>query len=256
MDCVKKRECQEERLEITRDSLFAGALCCQQYREGYRFSIDAVLLAHYSLSVCSQGKVLDLCCGSGIVGLIMAYRSAQLSVTGVELQNKLADLARVNSLENGMANRFEVIQGDLRCINQFLAPESMQVVVCNPPYGKMETGRLSRLAEAAIARHEMQADMQDCVRAASFAVQNRGRVVFVYPAVRLPSLLIELSHHRLITKKIQPIYSYPDSSEAKLVLVESMKNGGDHCVLLPPLYIYQYKKGPYSQEVLNMYDPS
>ncbi len=239
--------------DITSDSLFDGKLICHQYKDGYRFSIDAVLLAHYAQSACTGDTVLDLCCGCGIIGLILAYRCENISVIGLELQPNLVGLARTNSLENGFEDRFTVIRGDVKTISYTLKPESVQTVVCNPPYGKQKSGRISHSREAAIARHEIHADLQDCVKAASYAVQNRGRVFFIYPSTRLPVLIQALYSSRLVPKKIQPVYSYPESLHAKLVIVESVKNGGEECTLSVPVYIYQYKNGPYSPEVAVMY---
>ncbi|WP_051308952.1 tRNA1(Val) (adenine(37)-N6)-methyltransferase [Desulfogranum japonicum] len=239
--------------KTTCDSLFNGDLLCHQHTDGYRFSIDAVLLGHYVTTTYCKGRILDLCCGCGIIGLILAYRCTDVSITGMELQVKLAGLALKNSVDNGLNDRVTIIQGDLKNISGYLDPESIQAVVCNPPYGKQQAGRINYSSEAAIARHEISATLEDCVQAASFAVQNRGRVMFIYPSSQLPFLIQVLYSKKLVPKQIQPIYSYPEASEAKLVIVDCVKNGGEQCALLPPLYIYCCKNGPYSPEVAAMY---
>ena len=95
--------------------------------------------------------------------------------------------------------------------------------------------------------------INDFVRAAAFCVKNRGRVVFVYPARRCTALLTALQGNRLTLKRLQPVYSYPEAAGATLICVEAMKNGGEHCEILAPLYIYERKNGSYSADMLAMY---
>lgn len=197
--------------------------------------------------------MLDLGCGCGVIGLVLAYRHPSISGCGLELQEELAAVAGDNIARNGFADRLGVIQGDVCAIKDLLAPESFDVVVCNPPYRKRATGRISQGNQAACARHEVNAGVEDFVRAAAFCVKNRGRVVFVYPARRFSKLLFVMQQHRLMPKRLLPVHSYPGQAEAKLVLIESMKNGGEQNELLAPLYIYERKNGGYSPAMLAMY---
>jgi len=238
---------------LTDDSLFQGGLICRQSRDGYRFSVDAVLAAHFAAPK-AEARVLDLGCGCGIIGLILARRYPQASVCGLEIQEQLAALAEDNGRANGFAGRYCVVRGDVRAIAALLPPESVDLVVCNPPYRKKDSGRINQDDQAACARHELTATVDDFVRASAFCVRNRGRVVFVYPAVRSNTLLSALQHHRLTPKRLQPIYSYPGTDNARLVLIEAMKNGGEQCAILAPFYIYERKNGDYAPAMLTLYE--
>ncbi|MGD9950804.1 MAG: tRNA1(Val) (adenine(37)-N6)-methyltransferase [Desulfobulbus sp.] len=237
---------------MTRDTLFAGELICNQPVKGYRFSIDAVLAAQFSLPKRGQ-RVLDLGCGCGIIGLILAYRIPGLVVHGVELQSELASLARNNILANGFASRMEILEGDVCSLNQVVEAESYDHVFCNPPYGTADGGRINPHSQAAFARHELNGSLEDFIRAAAFSVRNRGHVVFIYPARRGATLLQILFHHRLTPKRMQPIYSYPGPNSARLLLVEAVKNGGEQLEILAPFYIYQQQNGAYSQAMQALY---
>lgn len=237
---------------LSNDTLFAGRLICRQDRGGYRFSVDAVLAAHFVSPKPGQ-RVLDLGCGCGVIGLILAYRHARIAVTGLELQPELAALAEANGRCNGFAGRFAVIRGDARNVAAVLDPESFAWVVCNPPYGASGGGRLSVGGQAALARHELSGTIDDFVRASAFCLRNRGRAVFVYPARRCNALLAALHGHRLTPKRLQPVYSYPDAAKACLVLVEAMKNGGEQLEILAPMYIYASKNGEYAPAMLDLH---
>ena len=237
---------------LTDDSLFGGELICCQYGDGYRFSVDSILAAHFC-RLTGTGRVLDLGCGSGVIGLILARLHPGLELVGLELQQDLAGLAAMNIRANDLQARCRVVCGDARQIGCFVDAESFDLVVCNPPYRRTGSGRISRTSEAAIARHELKANLDDMLAAAAFSVINRGGVVFVYPAVRLASLVAGMQHHGLIPRRLQPVYSYPEADQATLVVLEGVKNGGEGCRLLPPLYIYAGKNMGYSPEMEKLY---
>ncbi len=237
---------------LTDDTLFNGRLICRQHRDGYRFSLDAVLLAHFCQPA-SRSKVLDLGTGCGVISLVLCYRHPNIQITGLELQPALAELAQHNAQANTLEERFSVQQGDLRRIKKEFQAESYDLVLSNPPYYTRGSGRRNQENERAIARHELTADPESVIAAAAFAVKNRGKIACIYPAERLTTITAAMMKKRLIPKRIQPVYSYPEDKQARLVMIEAMKNGGEGVQLLPPLYIYQYSDGPYSAEVAAMY---
>lgn len=246
-------DCPCEQPLLTEDTLFNGRLACRQHRQGYRFSVDAVLLAHFCRPA-ARSRVLDLGCGCGVISLILCHRHPELRLTGLELQPALAELARSNAEANQLGTRFAVRQGDLRRIGERILPESFDLVVSNPPYHRVGGGRISREDECALARHELAADPDSVLAAAAFAVKNRGAVCCIYPAERLASVLAAMTRSRLTPKRLQPVHSCPEDSQARLTLIEAVKNGGEGLRLLPPLHVYQRRNGPYSPEVARMYE--
>jgi len=241
---------------VTCDTLFAGRLHCLQHRSGYRFSVDAILAAHFSPPQ-PGAALLDLCGGCGIISLICLYRwQAQIaSVSCLELQPGLAALASRNKDMNGYAAQMEVVQGDLRRILDFFPAESFAQVICNPPFYKVNSGRPCQNQESFVARHQVHCTLPEVVAAAAAMVKNRGKVVFVYPAAGLNPLLISLHRHHLVPKRLQTLYSYPDHpGPARLILVEAIKNGGEGLQILAPFYIYERRLGVYSKGMQRLYD--
>lgn len=241
------------RRRYTQDSLFNGELICFQHSDGYRFSVDAVLAAHFC-RIRESCRVLDLGCGSGIIGLILARLHPETVVSGLEIQKDLVDLAEKNIRWNRLEHRMKVSFGDIRTIRQIMPAESFDLVVCNPPYRKCGSGRVNLDDEAAIARHELKADLADILDGAVYCVKNRRPVVLVYPAARFAHLAELLGTRKLALKRMQPVYSYPEDDRASLVLVEAVKNGGEGCRILPPFYIYAEKNGKYSSRMQQLYD--
>jgi tRNA1(Val) A37 N6-methylase TrmN6 len=108
--------------------------------------------------------------------------------------------------------------------------------------------------EQLVARHETLADVASVVKAAAWALKNKGRAAFIYPAVRGATVLYELKKQGLEPKKMQTVYSYP-GSPATLLLIESVKGGGEELTILPPFYVYQAAGGEYSAEMAACYSP-
>ena len=239
---------------ISHDTLFEGRLHCLQYRQGYRFSIDAVLLAHFT-RLRQQDNILDLGAGCGVVSLILSYRWPSVRVVGLEVQDSLVRLCRDNIALNKLAGRLQVIKGDLRQIKRLLAAGSFDQVVCNPPYYKCGSGRDNLEAQQAIARHEIKAELTDILTAAAFALKNRGRATFVFPAERGAVLLAALSRNKLEPKRLQIVYGYP-GGKGRLILVEAVRGGGEDLQILPPFYIYDAPHDrQYSAEMAALYLP-
>lgn len=238
----------------TPDSLFNGRLICHQHRHGYRFSVDAVLLAHFFAPKKNE-KILDLGAGCGVVSLILAWRWPGVRLTAIEIQPGLAALCRQNVTANALHDRISVVEGDLQRLGEFVASGGFDWVVCNPPYRKPDSGRTNPQPEQALARHEFAADIKAIVKASSFALRTGGRLALVYPTARTAVLIAALKEQRLEPKRLRMVHSYP-GSDGKLVLIEAIKEGCAELTVLPPFYIYQARNGEYSDEMARCYEAS
>lgn len=242
-------------MELTADSLFAGEVVCYQHKDGYRFSVDAVLLAHFA-HVESGSRVLDLGSGCAIIPLILHFRHRQnIAITCIELQSSLAQLAIRNIRENNATGNIRLIEGDIRNIRTLCAAEVFDSVLCNPPYYRAGSGRISQTSEAASARHQLSGTLSDFVKSAAYAVKNRGTASFVYPAESLMDMIIAGQDCNLVPCRLQIVYSYPGARRAVLALIMFRKNGGRQLEILPPFYIYTKKNGAFSIQMQKMYLP-
>jgi tRNA1(Val) A37 N6-methylase TrmN6 len=239
--------------DYTEDTLFDGRIKCLQHRQGYRFSVDAVLLGNF-IEPKTGDRILDLGCGCGIVSLILAYRWPSVSITGLEIQPDLAALANKNVILNNWQERIQIISGDLKQIGKYIQSDSYDWVVSNPPYRRTGSGRVNPGAEQALARHEQLADLAGVTEAAVWAVRKRGRAVFIYPATRGAAVIATLKEQGLEPKKMLSVFSYPGAA-ASLVIIEAVKHGGEELKILPPFYVYEERDGDYSPEMTAYYAP-
>ncbi|MFZ0612606.1 MAG: tRNA1(Val) (adenine(37)-N6)-methyltransferase [Desulfobacterales bacterium] len=237
---------------ITADTFFDKRLLIQQFRGGYRFSIDAVILAGHIRPHPGE-KVLELGAGCGIVSLMVAFRQVDALVTGVEIQPELAGLARANTLANGLQARVRILCRDLKTLAPTHLRGPFDWVVSNPPYRKIAAGRLNPQIQRAIARHEIKVSLPDIVSAARRWLRTGGRFVTVYTAERMAEALSQMQSAGIEPKYCRMIHS-AGTSTAKLVLLEGHKGARPGLIVAPPLVIYG-KNGDYTAEMESLFRP-
>lgn len=258
--------------DFTSDAFLEGRVRVRQHRRGYRFSIDSILLAHHAAARGAE-TILDLGAGCGIISLLLAYRNPKAKILGIEIQRELADIARYNVLQNHMADRIEIRRGDFKTLTHsdlFEAwrkfgcdPETragvppVDLVVSNPPYRRVRSGRMNLDSRRAVARHEVSATLKDVVGAAQKALEISGGLVMVHLAERLTDLLWEMRSAGIEPKMLRMIHPREEES-ANRVLVEGKKGGRPGLTVGPPLVIYGSEggsDGEYTDEVNRMFLP-
>ena len=222
---------------LTRDHFFNGHIVLTQPKTGYRFSIDAVILAHL---VCpaSGETVLDLGTGCGVIPIMLAYRNPDIQLLGVEIQRPLSDLARKNVADNRMTGRIRIINRDIGDLALADIGGPVDLVVTNPPYRKRDSGRINADSQRAIARHELKIDLDTLLQTARRMLNKSGRFGVIYPSVRTVDLLSAMRSSGLEPKTLTMIHSSPASS-ARLVAVVGVQGGRPGMEVGPPLYLYQ-----------------
>jgi tRNA1Val (adenine37-N6)-methyltransferase len=236
----------------TTDTFFNGKIRITQDRAGYRFSIDAVLLAYFA-DPRSGDIVLDLGTGCGIIPLILAYRQPQIAIYGVEVQTELAGLAVSNVRENRLEDRITVFCTDMKLLRPAVTAGPVDLVVCNPPFRRQGSGRINPDAQRAVARHEIKANLGDIIQTSHRMLRTAGRLVLIYTAGRLTDILSRMRTDGIEPKFIRMIHSRQDT-EAALTLIEGVKGGRPDLKIAPPLILYD-KKNDYTDEVESMFRP-
>jgi tRNA1Val (adenine37-N6)-methyltransferase len=233
----------------TLDDLRPGGLRIIQKKNGYRFSLDPVLLCAFSRPGPGE-SVCDLGCGSGVIPLILASRGRGGRIVGVEVQPEMAERAARSVRLNDLQDRVEVLHHDVRGVREVLEAGSFQVVLSNPPYRHPASGRIAPGDERARARHELDGGLDDFLGAAAYLLGTGGRFYMVHLAERLTDLLAGMRRTGLEPKRLRCVHSR-SGEPARLVLVEGRRGGGPGMMVEPPLFVYAAEG--YSAEVLAMY---
>jgi tRNA1Val (adenine37-N6)-methyltransferase len=233
------------------DTFFDGKIRVIQNRRGYRFSIDAVLLAYHANPRMGD-KVLDLGTGCGIISIVLACRCNGLKIYAAEIQTELADLAAANVRLNRLEGHIEVLGMDMKLLTPQMTSGPCDLIISNPPYHRPGSGRINPNPQRAIARHEIKARLVDVLQTARRMLRTAGRFVTIFTADRTTDILSQMRIEQIEPKMIRMIHSNQDT-DAGLILIEGAKGGRPGLKAGPPLFIYD-ENGEYTQEVQRMFE--
>jgi len=245
-----------KKMKETLDNLSIGNLQLLQAENGYRYSLDPILLARF-VDLKKGSQIVDLGTGCGILPLLLARLSAAADITGIEWQSDLADRAMRNVELNGLNGRVRILRGDIRKIKDLLPVGCADLVVSNPPYRRPDSGRISPSDERAAARHELAGGLTDFIAAASWLLKNGGNFTVVYLAERLSELITVMVGAGIEPKRLRMVHPH-QGEVAKMVLLEGRKGGRPGLQVEKPLYVYKNSVGgrEYTDEILQMYGES
>ena len=240
-------------MNLSHDTFLDGRLKICQSRHGYRFSMDAIILAFHANPTGPGERILDLGTGCGIMPLIIAYRFPEVNITGVEIQAELAAQARRNIDENDFQSRIMIVEGDFLTLKPGIIEAPVNMVITNPPFRKPSSGRINPQSERALARHEIYVSLDGLIKTMRRYLAAGGQGWIVYPAERLTELMVGMQAHGLEPKFLRLIHSRSDG-EAKRCLLKVVKAARPGLIAGPPLVIHNHD-GAYTEEASAMFLP-
>jgi tRNA1Val (adenine37-N6)-methyltransferase len=163
----------------------------------------------------------------------------------------MARLAKKSVSLNQLEDRIKIINGDARKSQNLLAANSFDAVTFNPPYRKINSGRINPLQEKAIARHEIKGSLKDFLEAAAYLLKPAGKVFTIYPARRLVELIFLFRSNNIEPKRMQIVFSDMES-EAEFVLVEGRIGSQEELAIEPPLFVYD-KARDYTRQMADIF---
>ncbi len=234
----------------TLDDILGGKISILQKKKGYRFSLDALLLAHF-VRLKRGDHVIDLGTGSGVVAIITARRKECGRIVGVDIQEDLVDMARRNVEINALVDKVDILRGDARNIDSLFNPQSFHAIIFNPPYRKLKSGRINPDNQKSVARHEIKGTLHDFLKAAGYVLKKSGRVSIIYPATRMVELLTSMRIAGVEPKRLRMVHSH-SALRGEFVLAEGVKGGREELEILPPLFIYD-ENGNYTEAMTGIF---
>ncbi len=189
--------------------------------------------------------------GSGVIPIILAMRVKSTRIWGVEIQEDLAEMAERNIEMNHLQHRIHIVKGDVRNLANRMESEEFDIVLTNPPYRKIRSGRLNLQRQKAIARHEIKGSLGDMTKIAFRLLRPKASFYLVYPAVRLVYLITCVRENHLEPKRLRFVHPNRERG-AKLILFEAIKGGRPGLDIHPPVFIHDLN-GQYSEEMRSIY---
>ena len=240
-------------------NLLPGERIDELQRNGYRiiqnperfcFGMDAVLLSGFARAK-KQERCLDLGCGNGIIPILMEAKTEGKHFTGLEIQPESADMARRSVALNGLQDRIDIVEGDIKDASKIFGASSFHVVTTNPPYMTAQHGLTNVYEAKTIARHEVLCNLEDIIRESARLLMPGCLFYMVHRPFRLAEIISLMVQYRMEPKRMRLVYPYVDR-EPNMVLIEGLRGGKSRMTVEKPLIVYK-EPGKYTDEIYDVY---
>lgn len=236
---------------IRLDDLHINGLKIYQNTEDFCFGTDAVFLAWFA-SKKKFYNVCDLCCGNGIIPLLLSANTACRSINGVEISKEQADLAVKSIILNKLEHKINIINGDVRQIKNLLPSASFDLVTVNPPYSAGGSGFTAEGGKS-FARAELCCTLHDIIFASAYLLKNGGRLCIVHKPERTADIFCTMRQNG-IEPKILTLVIPKQGREPVFILIEGKKDAKPGMVIEKPIFIYENSENnEYTQQVKEIY---
>ena len=233
------------------DDLEFKGLKIIQNKDGFCFGIDSILLSDFAKEIKKGSKVIDLGTGTGIIGILLCMKTELSKIIGVEIQKEVYDMAKRSIKLNNLENKFEIINENIKNLENIIETGTFDAVVTNPPYKKIGTGLTNENEKKLISRHEITANLEDFIKVSYRMLKDKGTLYMVHRPDRMVDIIELLRKYKLEPKRIK--FVYPNANkDANLILLKAVKNANPFLKIEKPLYVYN-QNGEYTDEILKIY---
>ena len=223
-------------MKIEINDLYDYGLKIYQAENLFKFSLDSILLAEFVDVRKNTQLIVDFCTCTAAVPLILSTKYLA-KIKGIEIQKSVSKLAYNSVVLNNLENQIEIINDNLSSALEYILPESVDAITCNPPYFKINEGSYLNIdKEKRIARHELTTDLEQIIVTSKYLLRNRAPIYMVHRPERLMEIINLLTKYNFKIKKLQFIYSSYEKS-AIMVLIKATKNGAEGLIVNKPLNI-------------------
>ena len=225
----------------------------------FLFGMDSVLLANMVKNLDSQKVLVDLGTGCAVMPIIICEKNNFNKIIGVEIQDKMYNLAIKNIKLNNLEDKIYILKEDLKNIEklkenicEITGKEKVDIVISNPPYKKEGTGSKNKEDEKYIARHEVKCNLEDLFKTVESILKIKGKFYLVHKPERIADLISIGRKYNLEAKKIR--FMQPTiNKKPSIVLVEYVLGGGNECIVENVLIEFD-ENNKYSKEILDIYN--
>ncbi len=200
---------------------FDNGISIYQSDNYYKFTQDAILLAKFS-NIKHTDNVLEMCAGSGVISFYAYSLCPFNNLYFNEIQPEMCEIIKENIAFNGFEKKSKIFNCNLKELKLTDFKKPLDVIICNPPYFKLdEQKQVGERYEIAIARHEIEANLEDILDKASQLLKDKGRLYIVHLASRTAEIAYLCTKHDMEAKRMKFIFH--GDKEAYLVLIEAVK---------------------------------
>lgn len=195
-----------------------------QMKDGFKFSLDSLLLAEFVNIKKDDKKILDMCTGNAPVPLVLSLKS-DAEIIGFEIQKEISELALESVAINGLEKNIRIINDDIKNIDNYFESNTFDIITCNPPYFKTkEDGYRNKNDFLTLARHEIAIDLETIFKIAFKYLKDNKVFYLVHRVERLDDIIVLARENKMNVKELQFISTKKEKA-ANTILVKCVKNG-------------------------------
>ena len=222
-----------------------------QNTDGFCFGIDSVLLSDFAKKIKKDSRVIDLGTGTGILCILLSGKTEAKEIIGVEIQKEVSEMANRSIKINSLENKIKIINDNIINLKNYFEKQSIDVIVTNPPYKKINTGVKNENEQKLISRHELTANLEDFIKISKELLKDKGELYMVHRAERLVDIIYLMRKYKIEPKKIKFV-APKINKEPNLVLIKGIKNANEFLKIDNVLYVYN-EDGSYTDDILKIY---
>ncbi|MGN0787740.1 MAG: tRNA1(Val) (adenine(37)-N6)-methyltransferase [Candidatus Onthoplasma sp.] len=201
---------------------FDNGISIYQSDNFYKFTQDAILLAKFC-NIKHTDAVLELCAGSGVISFYAYSLHPFNNLYFNEIQPEMCEIIEENIAFNGFKRRSKIFNCNLKDLSPKDFKKPLDVIICNPPYQKLSpNSKINEKREIAIAKHEIEATLEDIIKKSSELLKDKGRLYMVHIASRSTEIVTLCSKYNIEVKQMKFVFN--GDKDAYLVLIEAVKN--------------------------------
>lgn len=213
-------------------TLLAGKYKLIQKKDGFRFSVDAVILSDF-FAYPKKGKILDIGTGNGVIPILLSSKEKGEDITGIDIQEENIELAEKNIELNCLKENIKIVHGDVK---EYSMGNSFDYIVSNPPYMEVDGKKQNILNCKSIARHEIKLNLSQLVQSAKRLLKPVGSFSLVHRSYRFTDISRILEDSGFSLKRVRFVY-FSKEKNSNLVLIEAWKGKKCKLEIEPPLYL-------------------
>lgn len=227
-----------------------------QNNKWFKFGIDSVLLSDFAKNIKKNSIVCDLGTGTGILPILLCGKTELKKIYGIEIQEDVANMAKRSVLLNNLEEKVDIINSNILDLkkNNLIEPNSIDVIISNPPYKELGTGIINEEEKKNISRHEITASLDDFIKVSKNLLKDKGTLYMVHRPDRLVDIISTLRSYNIEPKEIRFVYP-KEGEESNLLLIKAVKGGLKSIKILKPLYVYKRdSNNEYTDEIYEIYN--
>lgn len=213
------------------------------------FGHDAVLLAAFARPR-KGGRVCDFGTGCGIIPLLLCRHVQGLWIDAVEINHEAAVNAARSAAVSGLSDVIHVVEGNYNAC-QSLPKNGYDLITCNPPYRRADSGKANTSDAVRMARIEPENGLSALLHTAAALLKNGGRFCVCYRPERLAELFCEMRAAGLEPKRLR-LVQHRTEKAPWLLLAEGRKNARPGLFVAPALMVEE-PNGALTEEIRVIY---